>query len=59
MRRPVDLLGMLEIAHHNGMTEHETVSVVETLRPDGTVRRFAFGAVTAKTGEKVEEETDE
>lgn len=59
LRRPVDLLGMLEIAHRNGMTEHETVSVVEAVRPDGTVRRFAFGAVTAKTVEKVEEETDE
>lgn len=48
-RRPVDLLGLLEIAHRNGMQEGEDVSVVETVRPDGTVRRFAFGAVTANT----------
>ncbi|GAT71924.1 protein of unknown function [Microbacterium sp. HM58-2] len=48
-RRPVDLLGLLEIAHRNGMTESEDVSVVEALRPDGTTRRFAFGAVTART----------
>ncbi len=48
-RRPVDLLGLLEIAHRNGMTEGEDVSVVEARRPDGTSRRFAFGAVTART----------
>lgn len=48
-RRPVDLLGLLEIAHRNGMEESETISVVEALRPDGSVRRFAFGAVRART----------
>ncbi|WP_217182731.1 DUF3375 domain-containing protein [Streptomyces sp. AC495_CC817] len=48
-RRPVDLLGLLEIAHRNGMSEGDEVSVVEALRPDGTTRRFAFGAVTART----------
>lgn len=48
-RRPVDLLGLLEIAHHNGMTEQEEVSTVEALRPDGSRRRFAFGAVNART----------
>lgn len=48
-RRPVDLVGLLEIAHRNGMTEHETVSTVETLRPDGTTRRFAFVSATART----------
>lgn len=47
-RRPVDLLGLLEIAHRNGMVESEEVSVVEALRPDGTTRRFAFAAVTAQ-----------
>lgn len=46
-RRPVDLLGLLEIAHSNGMTEGEDISVVEAVRPDGTSRRFAFGSVTA------------
>ncbi len=49
VRRPVDLLGLLEIAHRNGMTEGDDVSIVEALRPDGTSRRFAFGAVTART----------
>lgn len=48
-RRPVDLLGLLEIAHRNGMSESDDVAVVEALRPDGTTRRFAFGAVTART----------
>ena len=48
-RRPVDLLGLLEIAHRNGMTEGDDVTIVEALRPDGTRRRFAFGSVTART----------
>lgn len=48
-RRPVDLLGLLEIAHRNGMTESDDVSVARAIRPDGTTRRFAFGAVTART----------
>ena len=55
-RRPADLLGLLEIAHRNGIEDGDTVSVVETLRPDGTTRRFAFGAVTART---LEEEAHE
>lgn len=48
-RRPVDLLGLLEIAHRNGMSEGDEVSMVNARRPDGTTRRFAFGAVTART----------
>lgn len=48
-RRPVDLLGLLEIAHRNGMTEGEDISIAEARRPDGTSRRFAFGSVTAST----------
>lgn len=55
-RRPVDLLGLLEIAHRNGMSEGELVSVVEALRPDGTTRRFAFGAVTARTGKESDDD---
>ncbi|MDL9981506.1 DUF3375 domain-containing protein [Microbacterium candidum] len=47
-RRPVDLVGLLEIAHRTGMVETDEVSVVEAIRPDGTTRRFAFGAVTAR-----------
>lgn len=49
LRRPVDLLGLLEIAYRNGMVDRDEVSVVEAVRPDGTRRRFAFGAVTAHT----------
>lgn len=48
-RRPADLLGLLEIAHRNGMVESGEVSVAQAVRPDGTVRSFAFGAVTART----------
>ena len=47
IRRPADLLGLLEIAHRHGMTESEQVTEVEAVRPDGTSRRFAFGAVQA------------
>lgn len=53
-RRPVDLLGLLEIAHRTGMSEGEDVSVVETLRPDGTRRRFAFGSVTVQPRKELE-----
>ncbi|MFI0797233.1 DUF3375 domain-containing protein [Micromonospora rubida] len=47
IRRPVDLLGLLEIAHSAGMTEAAEVAVVETVRPDRTRRRFALGGVVA------------
>ncbi|MBW1639967.1 DUF3375 domain-containing protein [Microbacterium resistens] len=55
-RRPVDLVGLLEIAHRNGMTEADRISTVEARRPDGTTRRFAFGAVTARTTRAQEKE---
>ncbi|MBU5423187.1 DUF3375 domain-containing protein [Cellulomonas hominis] len=48
LRRPVDLLGMLEIAHTQGMTETDAVAYVEAVRPDGSRRRFAFGGVTTR-----------
>lgn len=51
-RRPVDLVGLLEIAHRNGMNETDGLSTVETLRPDGTTRRFAFVSVTARAAEE-------
>lgn len=53
-RRPVDLLGLLEIAHRNDLVEVEGISIVETVRPDGTARRFAFGSVTAHTRKEEE-----
>jgi uncharacterized protein DUF3375 len=45
LRRPVDLLGLLEIAHDAGMTETAEVAVVDTVRPDRSRRRFALGGV--------------
>lgn len=56
IRRPVDLLGLLEIADHQGMTETDQVTVVEAIRPDGTRRRFAFGGVTVRTGPDAEQD---
>ena len=47
IQRPVDLLGLLEIAHDSGMTETAEVAVVDTIRPDQTRRRFALGGVVA------------
>jgi len=58
-RRPVDLLGLLEIAHRSGMTEGEEVSIVEALRPDGTTRRFAFGSVTVENAKTRKEQADD
>ena len=49
LRRPVDLLGLLEIAHQRGMTESDELAFVDAVRPDGTRRRFAFGAATTRT----------
>jgi outer membrane murein-binding lipoprotein Lpp len=49
IRRPVDLLGLLEIAHYSGMTETEQVTFVDAVRPDGTRRRFAFGGTEFRT----------
>jgi hypothetical protein len=45
IRRPVDLLGLLEIAHQRGMAETDEVAVVEAVRPDRTRRQFMFGGV--------------
>ncbi|WP_239332006.1 DUF3375 domain-containing protein [Frankia sp. CiP3] len=47
IQRPVDLLGLLEIAHDGGMTETDQVAVVDAVRPDRTRRRFALGGVVA------------
>jgi len=46
LRRPVDLLGLLELAHGHGMTETDELAFVDAVRPDGTRRRFALGGVT-------------
>jgi len=61
LRRPVDLLGLLEIADHQGMTETGQVAFVDAVRPDGTRRRFAFGAVTTRATRttRTKEQTDE
>lgn len=52
IRRPVDLLGLLELAHRSGMTESDTVVAVEAIRPDGTRRRFAFGAAAVRPADE-------
>ncbi|WP_432456648.1 DUF3375 domain-containing protein [Cellulomonas iranensis] len=49
LRRPVDLLGLLELAHQRGMTESDELAFVDAVRPDGTRRRFAFGATSTRT----------
>ena len=49
LRRPVDLLGLLEIAHQRGMTETDELTFVDAVRPDGSRRRFAFGATSTTT----------
>lgn len=48
LRRPVDLLGLLEIAAQFDTTETETIAYVEAIRPDGTPRRFAFEGVSVR-----------
>lgn len=55
LRRPVDLLGLLEIAHLHGMTETDELAFVDALRPDGTRRRLAFGGVTTRTKDDTDE----
>ncbi|MBF0689285.1 MAG: DUF3375 domain-containing protein [Cellulomonas sp.] len=55
LRRPVDLLGLLEIAHQRGMTETDEIAFVDAVRPDGSRRRFAFGAVTTRTRDESDE----
>ncbi|WP_280462381.1 DUF3375 domain-containing protein [Nocardia carnea] len=55
IRRPVDLLGLLELAHRTGMTETESVVTVEAIRPDRTRRRFALGGVVAANAEAADE----
>lgn len=47
IRRPVDLLGLLEIAHDAGMTETAEVAMFDTVRPDQSRRRFALGGAVA------------
>jgi hypothetical protein len=49
LRRPVDLLGMLELAHARGMAETNEVAFLDAVRPDGSRRRFALGGVTTRT----------
>ena len=49
LRRPVDLLGLLELAHQRGMSESDELAFVDAVRPDGTRRRFAFAATTTRT----------
>ncbi|OXR41116.1 hypothetical protein B7C42_06886 [Nocardia cerradoensis] len=56
IRRPVDLLGLLELAHRAGMTESEEIVTVEAIRPDGTQRQFALGGVLSTTKQQTTED---
>ncbi|RJO70032.1 DUF3375 domain-containing protein [Nocardia panacis] len=58
IRRPVDLLGLLELSHRAGMTETEEVVTVEAIRPDGTRRQFAFGGVLSTPKREKTEDRD-
>lgn len=55
LRRPVDLLGLLEMADLQGMTETDEIAFVDAVRPDGTRRRLGFGGVTTRMKEAVDE----
>jgi hypothetical protein len=55
LRRPVDLLGLLEIADLQGMAETGELALVDAVRPDGTGRRLAFGGVTTRMKDAVDE----
>ncbi|BCJ55951.1 hypothetical protein Asp14428_74260 [Actinoplanes sp. NBRC 14428] len=59
IRRPVDLLGLLEVAHGAGMTETTEVAVVEAVRPDRTRRRFALGGVVTANPARVDGSGDD
>jgi len=50
LRRPVDLLGLLEVVHRHEVDESDEVAVVEAERPDGTRQRFAFASATVRVG---------
>ncbi|WP_425956616.1 DUF3375 domain-containing protein [Xylanimonas sp. McL0601] len=46
VRRPVDLVGLLELGAREGLVDRDEVVVVEAVRPDGSRRRLAFEGVT-------------
>lgn len=55
LRRPVDLLGLLELAEGLGAVAGDEVVEVVAVRPDGTRRRLAFGdVVLPRAAESVE-----
>lgn len=53
-RRPVDLVGLLELAARAGIVDLNDVAYVDTIRPDGTRRRLAFAGAAL---EPVKEES--
>ncbi|WP_277211578.1 DUF3375 domain-containing protein [Isoptericola croceus] len=49
LRRPVDLIGLLELAEDTGEAEPDEISFVTAVRPDGSRRRLAFGRAAVRT----------
>ncbi len=47
-RRPVDLVGLLELVARGDTTDLDAVAEVDTVRPDGTHRRLAFEALAVR-----------
>jgi len=48
LRRPADLVGLFEIADRFGLTDGDEIVEVVAIRPDGTRRRLAFSAASAR-----------
>jgi hypothetical protein len=47
-RRPVDLVGLLELAARAGVDDVDDVAYADTIRPDGTARTLAFEAAALR-----------
>lgn len=47
-RRPVDLVGLLELAARADVVDLDTLAEVDTVRPDGTHRRLAFEGLAVR-----------
>ncbi|ACZ31240.1 hypothetical protein Xcel_2222 [Xylanimonas cellulosilytica DSM 15894] len=57
-RRPVDFVGLLELAARAGLDDLDEVAYVDTIRPDGTRRRLAFEAAALARAARTTAEGD-